>query len=63
MTELPTTRAGRLSVWVAPVIPGVLISTGLVVALVGDGLWDVLAWTLLACTLGYACIATSTRCS
>ncbi|MGF3027503.1 hypothetical protein ACQVP2_32445 [Methylobacterium aquaticum] len=61
MTKLASARAGRSSVWTAPAILGVLIGIGLITALVRDGLWDVLACTLLTGALGYACLAALTR--
>lgn len=37
-----------LQIWGIPIVMGVMSAIGLLSALLGDGIWDVLSWTALA---------------
>jgi 4-hydroxybenzoate polyprenyltransferase len=39
---------GRIRIWTAPIVLGVLTAVGLVAALLSDSVGDVLAWVTLA---------------
>lgn len=41
----------RRSVWAIPLLLAVATTTGLILALVAEGVWDWLAWTLVASPL------------
>lgn len=42
------TNNSFIKLWGMPIVLGVLSITGLIAALVGDGIWDVLSWIALA---------------
>ena len=43
----------NIRMWGKPILVGVLSITGLVGALVGDGIWDVFSWLALGIPLFY----------
>ncbi|RYE14117.1 MAG: hypothetical protein EOP51_28675 [Sphingobacteriales bacterium] len=36
-----------LHIWLAPIILGIISAVGLVSALTGDNIWDVISWVML----------------
>ena len=36
-----------IQIWTAPIVLGIVSAIGLVSALLGDGMWDVLSWVTL----------------
>jgi hypothetical protein len=49
-TQKPTmnTRMSTSQIWGMPMVIGMLSAIGLLSALLGDGIWDVLSWAALA---------------
>jgi len=48
------TVAARPALWRWPIVLGAVTATGLLAALLGDGLWDALSWLTLATPLAVA---------
>ena len=47
MSAVQTAR----QIWSAPIVLGIVITVGLVSALLADGVWDVISWVALAVPL------------